>query len=154
MHRSTHPAIVSLLGMAVTLLGPGCAREPSGPRVEQTARRVAVESPAVESDPRQGRSVAAEADEKEHFERMLNHKLERLDEEIREVVMRIANLGEAARAEWAQKLAELDAKRRAAEARLDAIRRSAEGAWEHLREGADRAWEELEQAVEQARREF
>lgn len=115
-------------------------------RVEHTVRKV-----TPETEPG-GKKADTRA--KEQFERALNMKLERLDEEIREVQSRVTNLTEAAKAEWTEKMADLAAKRKTAEAKLDEVRKSAEGAWEHLREGADRAWEELEQAVQKARKEF
>jgi transketolase len=91
---------------------------------------------------------------KEEFERTLSQNLERLDEEIREMQSKVANLKEAAKAEWAEKLAKLEAKRTEAGAKLDEIRKSTGEAWEHLREGAGKAWEELEQDVKNARSEF
>jgi chromosome segregation ATPase len=91
---------------------------------------------------------------KEEFERTLNQNLERLDEEIRELQSKAVNLKEAAKAEWAEKMAKLEAKRDEAGEKLDEIRKSTGEAWEHLRDGADKAWEELERSVKAAVKEF
>jgi hypothetical protein len=114
--------------------------------VEHTVRKVTPETTPG--------SAKTEPNIKEELERSLNMKLERLDEEIREIQVKVANLTEAAKAEWTEKMADVAAKRKAAEAKLDEVRKSTEGAWEHLRAGTDRAWEELEQAVHKARKEF
>jgi nucleotide-binding universal stress UspA family protein len=73
---------------------------------------------------------------------------------MRELKERLEGVKESAKAEWTEKLAELDTKRKAAGVRLEEVQRSAGDAWEHLREGATRAWEELEDAVQKARKEF
>jgi sRNA-binding protein len=85
---------------------------------------------------------------------MLSRNLERLDEEIHELQGKVAGLTDAAKAEWAEKMTELDAKRRETGERLEAVKKSTGEAWERLREGADKAWEELEQAVKAAVKEF
>lgn len=146
-HRPTFLASVTLLAGVVALAASGCVqKQPAEQPVEHTVRKV-----APEAEPE---GTKADAQAKDQFARALNMKLERLDEELREVQSRVTNLSEAAKAEWTEKMADLAAKRQAAEAKLDEVRKSAEGAWEHLREGADRAWEELEQAVQKAQKEF
>lgn len=131
----------------VLLAAQGCAQKQSAEQpVEHTVRKVTPETAAG--------SATAESNGKEEFERSLNMRLERLDETIREIQTKVANLTEAAKLEWAEKMADVTAKRKAAEEKLDEVRKSAADAWEHLREGADRAWEELEQAVQAARKEF
>jgi uncharacterized protein (UPF0335 family) len=146
-HRPTFVATVTLLACVVALAASGCVqKQPAEQPVEHTVRKV---TPATEPERKK-----ADTQAKEQFERALNMKLERLDEEIREVQARVTNLTAAAKAEWTDKMADLAAKRKTAEAKLDEVRKSAAGAWEHLREGADRAWEELEQAVQKARKEF
>lgn len=146
-HHQTFIVTATLSAGVVALAASGCTqKQPAEQPVEHTVRKV---TPETEPDEKK-----ADAQAKEQFERALNMKLERLDEEIRELQARVTNLTEAAKAEWTEKVAELAAKRKNAEAKLDDVRKSAEGAWEHLREGADRAWEELEQAVQKARNEF
>jgi hypothetical protein len=157
MHRhalSAFPAIMLLLGALAMPVLQGCARQPVEQPQEHTVRKVPVETPVPPSEPAPEKGTSAVLEAKDKFERTLNENLERLDEEIREVQAKVANLKDAAKAEWTEKLAEVNAKRRAAEAKLDEVRKAAAGAWEHLREGADRAWDELEQSVEKARKEF
>jgi uncharacterized protein HemX len=140
------------LAGVVALAASGCAqKQPADQPVEHTVRKVPLET---ESGGIKADTQAKDTQAKEQFERALNMKLERLDEEIREVQAKVTNLTAAAKAEWTEKMADLAAKRQAAETKLDEVRKSTEGAWEHLREGADRAWEELEQAVLKAKKEF
>lgn len=151
-HTPTFIATATLLAGVVALAASGCVQKQSAEQpVEHTVRKV---PPETESGGTTADTQAKDTQAKEQFERALSMKLERLDEEIREVQAKATNLSEAAKAEWTEKMADLSAKRKAAEAKLDEVRKSAEGAWEHLREGADRAWEELEQAVQKARKEF
>lgn len=147
-------ATVLTLGLSLSIaFTTGCATEQAGQPVEHSVRKVVVD----ESQPAPER-VAGEpqvdASAKNEFEATLKKNLEHLDEELRELRTKVGALQEAAKAEWTTRLTELDAKRRATEAKLEEIRKSASGAWEHLREGAGRAWEELEQAVKKAKSEF
>jgi len=48
---------------------------------------------------------------KEQFERALNMKIERLDEEIRELLAKLGSLKDAAKAKWTEKMAEVSARR-------------------------------------------
>lgn len=146
MQRPTFITTVPLVAALFTLAIQGCAQKSSEMPVEHTVRKVTPETTPG--------SAKAEPNIKEEFERSLNMKLERLDEEFREIQAKVSNLTEAATAEWTEKMADVAAKRRATAAKLDEVRKSAEGVWEHMREEADRAWQELEQAVQKARKEF
>lgn len=154
MRQFHTPTFATILGLAVPFTAPGCARQAVEQPVEHTVRKVTPET----AEPKPATSAPIEAKPaavtKEEFERMLTANLERLDEEIRELRMRAGAVGEAAKAEWTEKMAELEAKRKAAEGKLDEVRKSAGEAWEHLREGAGRAWEDLEQAVKRAKAAF
>ena len=119
-----------LLGLA-----SGCAEKP----FEHTVRKV----PAENSDEFERA--------KTEFAGMLKAKLDKLEEEIRELKMRAEKLKDTARAEWNEKVAELDAKQKAAREKLDEIATSTGEAWEHLEEGAKKAWQDLEEAVRKAR---
>lgn len=145
-HHSTFITTVPLVAGIIGIAAQGCAQKPMEKPIEHTVRKVTPETTPG--------SAKTEPNIKEEFERSLTLKLERLDEEIREVQAKVANLAEAAKTKWTEKMADLAAKRKAAEAKLDEVRKSAEGAWEHLREGTDRAWEELAQAVQKAREAF
>lgn len=144
----------TILGLAASVAAPGCAPRAVEQPAEHTVRKVTPET----AEPKPGTVAPADAkaaaSTKEEFERMLTASLERLDEEIRELRMKAVKVEDAAKAEWTETMAELDAKRKAAEAQLDEVRKSAGEAWEHLREGAGRAWEELEQAVKKAKAAF
>jgi uncharacterized protein HemX len=153
MHSLSSPAFVLALGLAA-LIAQGCAQKADEEPIEHTARKVPAETPEPKAENEAETAPGVVAKAKEEFERTLNQNLERLDEEIREMQSKVANLKEAAKAEWAEKLAKLEAKRTEAGAKLDEIRKSTGEAWEHLREGAGKAWEELEQAVKNARSEF
>jgi chromosome segregation ATPase len=136
-----------LLVGVVVLTSQGCAqKQPAEKPAEHTVRKVTPEAATggTNTDP----------ETKEQFERALNMKIERLDEEIRELQAKVGSLKDAAKAKWTEKMAEVTVKREAAEAKRAEVQKSAEGAWEHLREGADRAWQELEQAVEKAQKKF
>lgn len=146
IYRPTFITTVPLLAGLLAITAQGCAQRSAEEPVEHTVRKVTPETEPGDKKP------GTQA--KEQFERALNMKLERLDEEIREVQARVANLTEAAKTEWTEKMAALAEKRKAAETKLDEVRKSTEGAWEHLREGAERAWGELDRAVQKARKEF
>lgn len=154
-HRPTpqvSPAL-RLSAAAVLVAGLGCTprpEQPAGAPVEHTVRKVTPET-MPEAAPGGPKPAASTKDE---FERALRANLERLDEEIRELKMRLSSLKESATADVKEKIAAVDAKRQVAEAKLDEVRKSAGLAWEHLEEGAERAWDELEEAVRQARNAF
>jgi uncharacterized protein HemX len=153
MHSLSSPAFVLALGLAA-LIAQGCAQKADEEPIEHTARKVPAETPEPKAENEAETAPGVVAKAKEEFERTLNQNLERLDEEIREMQSKVANLKEAAKAEWAEKMAELEAKRTEAGAKLDEIRKSTGEAWEHLREGADKAREQLEHAVKAAVKDF
>lgn len=116
----------------------GCAQKP----IEHTVRK-----------------VPAEASEelmqtKAEFEGIVKAKLEKLDEEVRELKMKAGKLEQSARSKWSEEVAELDARQKAARDKLDEVAKSTGEAWKSLRGGAQNAWEELEKAVEKARAAF
>ncbi len=158
MRSHSSPVFVLALGALTALVAQGCAQKAIEKPVEHTVQKVPAEAPepTTEStpEPKAETEPGAVAKAKEDFERMLSRNLERLDEEIHEIQGKVAGLTDAAKAEWAEKMTELDAKRREAGERLEAVRKSTGEAWERLREGADKAWEELEQAVKANVKEF
>ena len=145
-HSLKTVTMLPLTAGVIALAAHGCARQPATEPLAHTARKVPPESSPG--------GTSADPEGREEFARALDAKRARLDEEIRELQAHIGSLRDAAKAEWTEKMAEVAAKRKAAEAKLDEVHKSAEGAWEHLREGVDRAWEDLEQAVHKARNEF
>lgn len=117
----------------------GCARQPADQPVEHTVRKI----PTDTSDqPQQTRA---------EFEGLLKASLERLEEEVRELKTKADTLEQSAKAKWAEEMAELDAKQKAAREKLDEVTKSAGEAWKSLRNGTKNAWEEFEQAIKKAR---
>jgi uncharacterized protein HemX len=153
MRRHSSPVFVLALGLAA-VMAQGCAQKANEEPLEYTARKVPVEIPEPKAENESAKAPGLAAKAKEEFERTLNQNLERLDEEIHELQSKAVNLKEAAKAEWAEKMAKLEAKRDEAGEKLDEIRKSTGEAWEHLRDGADKAWEELERSVKAAVKEF
>jgi len=133
MHRLALLAVPTLAAFVV-----GCAREPVG----HTVRKVPAETNA---ESQQTRS---------EFEGMLKASLEKLEEEVRELRMKAERLEQSAQAKWTEKIAELEAKQRAAREKLDEVAESTGEAWKSLRDGVRNAREEFEKAVRKARSEF
>ncbi|MFM7033875.1 MAG: hypothetical protein ACKOYJ_01590 [Planctomycetia bacterium] len=131
-HRAT-AAVLMLVALAV-----GCAREP----IEHTVRKVPADT---SEDDRQT---------KDEFEGMLSAGLEKLEEEVRELRLKARSLEQSAREKWAEELAELDARQKAAREKLEDVARSSGEAWQSLRDGATNAWKEFEKAVRKARSTF
>jgi uncharacterized protein HemX len=153
MRNSSSLVCLLVIGV-VALAAHGCAQKASEQPLEYTVRKVPAETPVAtpEAQPEKANVTLLKA--KEEFEHTLNRKLEDLDEKIRDMRSKAADLKESAKAEWAEKLAELDAKRKSAEAKLEELRKSTGEAWEHLRDGAHKAGEELEQGVKRAVNDF
>lgn len=60
----------------------------------------------------------------------------------------LAKMMQAAKAEWCETMADLEAKQKAAQETLDAVIASNGRVWEHVRDGATHAREELERAIQ------
>jgi len=153
MRNLVHPAFVLVLGVTALVLH-GCAQKANEEPLEHTVRKVPAETPVATPEAQPEKPAGAALNAKEEFEHTLNQKLEELDEKVRELKSRVENLKESAKAEWVEKLADLDAKRKAAEAKLEEVRKSTGEAWEHLRVGAHKAWEELERAAQETVKDF
>lgn len=148
-NTSAWPACALVLGLA-TLAVQGCARNASEQPEKHTARKVPTETPPSPPEPARENDASASHAAREDFERALNQNLERLDEQLRELETKIANLKGTVTADWTERLEALDAKRKAARSKLDEMRKSTGEAWEHLRQEAHKAKDELEQAVSEA----
>jgi uncharacterized protein HemX len=154
MRSPLSPAFVLVLG-AVALGVQGCAQKANHDEpLEHTVRKVPAETPVATPEAEPEKALGGVSEAKQEFEHSLHQKLEELDDEIRELQSKVANLKESAKAEWAEKLAALDATRDAAESKLEEIRKSTGEAWEHLRDGAREARDKLEQAVKEAMKDF
>ncbi len=154
MHRHDVLAFVPTIGILVAMGIQGCAERTAEEAKEHTVRKVPAEPsiPALETEAEKRTDAIAET--KEDFERTLKRNLGTLDEQIRGLKDKAGDVKEAAKARWAETIADLDAKREAAEAKLDEVGTSAGDAWEHLRDGARSAWKELDAAVRRAQEEF
>jgi uncharacterized protein HemX len=161
MRSHPNPAFFVALGITTSLVAHGCAEKPMQEPQERTTYKIPAEPTAapaenLETPPSAatGNTRAAALKAKEQFQQTLTENLRRLDEQMRELQMKVANLSDKAKADWAEKMKDLDTKRNAAKAKLAELQSATGDAWEHLREGSQAAWKELEQALEKATAEF
>lgn len=154
MHRHDVFAFVPTLGILVAMGIQGCAERTAEEAREHTVRKVPAEPSIPDEGTEAERPNDTVAETKEDFERALKRSLGTLDEQIRGLKDKAGDVKEAAKARWAETIADLDAKREAAEAKLDEVGTSTGDAWEHLRDGARSAWQELDAAVRRAKEEF
>jgi len=161
MRSHPHSVVVLSLGLTSVLVSPGCAEKPMLEPEQRTVRKIPSEpSEAPEAKPETPPPTetpdmpSAATTSKQEFQETLAANLKALDEQMRELQLKTATLTEEAKAGWAEKQADLTAKRKSVEAKLGEIQSATGEAWEHLREGSQAAWEELEQAVRKARTEF
>lgn len=161
MRSHSNPALVLALIALNTLVTHGCAQKPVVEPQQRTVHKIPSEPPETaagnpETPPPTQTEAAINAamKAKQDFQETLAGNLRRLDEQRLELQLEVATLTEKTKAEWTEKLEELDAKREAAEAKLDELRSATGEAWEHLREGSQAAWQELETALKKAAEEF
>jgi hypothetical protein len=161
MRSHPSPAFFLALGITTSLVAHGCAEKPMPKPQERTTYKIPAEPaeapagnretpPSTETED----TLTAALKAKEEFQRTLTENLGRLDEQMRELRLKVVNLSDKAKADWAEKMKELDTKRNAARAKLAELQSATGDAWEHLREGSQAAWKELEQALEKATAEF
>ena len=91
---------------------------------------------------------------KEEFQKKLETRLKELDVEIAKLREKGRDLKDKAKANWDQKMADLETKRDAAPAKLAEVGHSSAGAWKDVPKGAQSAWDELDRAFRDASREF
>lgn len=161
MRSQPSPALVLALGVLSAVVTHGCAQKPTEQPQQRTVHKIPSEPPEIPAGnpetppPTQTRDAVATAlKAKEQFQETLTENLRRLDEQMRELQLKVATLPEEAKAGWAKKLEELEAKRKAAGDKLSEIRSASGEAWEHLREGSQAAWQEMETALKKATEEF
>ncbi|MEQ8789325.1 MAG: hypothetical protein RIC55_23730 [Pirellulaceae bacterium] len=128
----------------------GCEQQPADP----TPGTVTPED--VRRDAGQGVDTAAAYSQqaKEEFQRKHAARLKQLDAEIAKLREKGGELKDEAKAEWEQRMGELEAKREAAGAKLKEVGQSSAEAWKDLQEGAQSAWDDLDKAFQEASREF
>jgi hypothetical protein len=128
----------------------GCDQKPAG----RTPGKVTPED--VRRDAGHAVKTAAEYSRqtKEEFQKKLDTRLKELDAEIAKLREKGRNLKDNAKANWEQKMADLESKRDAASAKLAEVGRSSAEAWKDVQKGAQSAWDELDKAFRDASREF
>ena len=139
--------LVMLAGLFVNV---GCEQQPTG----RTPGKVTSED--VRRDAGQAGKTAVEFSQqtKEEFEKKLKTRLHELDVEIVQLREKGRDLKGEAKANWDRKLAKLEAKRDAANAKLTEVGHSSAEAWKDVQQGAQSAWDELDKAFSDASREF
>lgn len=141
---------VWMLMSAGLLAAVGCERKP----LDRTPGNVTSED--VRRDAGQAVKTAAEFSQqtKEEFQKNLDTRLKELDAEIAKLREKGRDLKDKAKADWDQKMAELEKKRDAARAKLAEVGHSSAEAWKDVQKGAQSAWDELDKAFRDASREF
>jgi hypothetical protein len=139
--------MVMLVGMLTPI---GCEQKPA----DRSPGKVTSED--VRRDAGQAVNTAAEFSQqaKEEFQKKLAARLKELDDEIVKLREKGRDLTDKAKANWDQKLAELETKRDAVRAKLAEVGNSSAEAWKDVQKGAQSAWDELDKAVRDASREF
>lgn len=162
MRMSSRPTSVLALALTTTVIAHGCAEKPRQEPQERTAFKIPAEPTEARATTRDTPPAGAKADDtfaaarkaKVEFQETLTENLRRLDEQMRELQLKVVNLSDKAKADWAEKMKDLESKRTAARAKLAELRAATGDAWEHLRDGSQAAWQELEQALQKAAAEF
>lgn len=136
--------------LAAFLAASGCEQKPADP----TPGKVTPKD--VHRDAGQVVDTASEFSQqaKEDFEKSLDARLEELDAEIAKLREKGSDVKDEAKAEWDQKMSDLEAKRKAARAKLAEVSQSSAKAWKDVQQGARSAWDELDKAFKDASREF
>jgi hypothetical protein len=139
--------VVMLAGFVVVM---GCEQK----AVEPTPKEVT--SGDVRRDAGQAAETAAEYSRqtKEEFQKRIETRLNELDGEIAKLREKGRDLKDTAKANWDQKMPELERKRDAARAKLAEVNHSSAAAWKDVQKGAQSAWDELDKAARDASREF
>ena len=139
-----------LLGAAVLVSCNGCMEAP----VEHTVRKVTTEDVRHDAEKAVDTSAHAAAQAKEEFEMRLKASLAEMEKEIERLHEKGHALKDAAKARWKEKMADLEAKQKAARDKLDEVRKSTGEAWGHMEKGAQAAWDDVRKAFQDAAKEF
>jgi uncharacterized protein YicC (UPF0701 family) len=90
--------------------------------------------------------------EKAEFQKKIENHLNELDPKINKLREKGRNLQTAAKADWDQKMAELDVKMDTARAKLAKVVRSSADGWKDFQKDAETASDDLDRAFDQASR--
>ena len=139
--------MVMLAGLFAAL---GCEPQPA----DRTPGKVTSED--VRRDAGQAGKTAVEFSQqtKEEYQKKFETRLSELDGEIAKLREQGRELKGEAKANWDRKMAELETKRDAANAKLSEVGHSSAEAWKDVQQGAQSAWDELDKAFRDASREF
>ena len=142
--------LVWMLMLAGLFAALGCEQKPA----DRTPEKVTSED--VRRDAGQAAKTAEEFSQqtKEEFQKKLETQLNELDAKIVKLREKGRDLKDKAKANWDQKLADLETKRKAASAKLAEVDGSSAEAWKDVQKGAQSAWDELDKAFREASREF
>ena len=139
-----------LLSAAVLVTCSGCMEAP----VEHTVRKVTTEDVRRDAEKAVDTSARAAAQAKEDFEMRLKASLAEMEKEIDRLHEKGHALKDEAKARWAEKMADLEAKQQVARDKLDEVRKSTGEAWGHMEKGAQAAWDDVRKALQDAAKEF
>lgn len=99
-------------------------------------------------------SAAYSQQSKDKLVRDLKDQLAIMDANIEKLRLKGQGLASDAKANWDQKMSELEVKRKSANAKLKEIENSTAAAWSDVEKGTQAAWEELKKAFQDASNEF
>jgi hypothetical protein len=122
--------------------------------VKHTVRKVTTEDVRHDAEKAVDTSARAAAQAKEDFEMRLKASLAEMEKEIDRLHEKGHALKDEAKARWAEKMADLEAKQQVARDKLDEVRKSTGEAWGHMEKGAQAAWDDVRQALQDAGKEF
>jgi uncharacterized protein YicC (UPF0701 family) len=148
MHRSSW--LLSALSAAVLVSCNGCTQAP----VEHTVRKVTTEDVVHDTETAVDTATRAAAQAKEDFEARLKASLAKMEEDIERLHEKGNALKDEAKTRWKEKMADLEAKQKAAHDKLDEVRTSTGEAWGHVEKGAQAAWDDVRKAFQEAAKEF
>lgn len=144
------PRLYWLLSAAVLLSCNGCTQPP----VEHTVRKVTAEDVRRDTEKAIDTAESAAGQAKEDFEVRLKARLADMEVEIAKLHEKGHALRDEAKTRWNEKMADLEAKQKAALGKLDELGKSSGEAWGHLEKGAQSAWDDLRKAFQEAAKEF
>jgi hypothetical protein len=139
-----------LLSAAMMVSCAGCAEAP----VEHTVRKVTAEDVRRDTEKAADTATRAATQAKEDFEMRLKAGLAEMEKEIDRLHEKGDALKDEAKARWAEKMADLEAKQQVARDKLVEVRKSTGEAWGHMEKGAQAAWDDVRTAFQEAAKEF
>ncbi len=119
--------------------------EPSAVTVDDVKRDAAA---ALET------TTAYSQQSKDELVKAMKVQLSIMDANIEKLRLKGQGLASDAKANWDQKMSELEVKRKSANVKLTEIESSTAEAWSDVERGTQAAWEELKQAFQNASNEF